>query len=79
MCEFRDCPCNRIDGLNLVFSDATVRRLALGVEAVALPEAGGSSFDDQKPDLDGSAPLCQYRAMLGETRNQFSLTRAALT
>ena len=33
----------------------------------------------QKPNsyqFDMRPPLCQYRAMVGETKNQFSLTRA---
>src|SRR5208282_1189861 len=33
----------------------------------------------QKLPVDIPAPHCQYRAMLGEPKNQFSLTRAALS
>src|SRR5258706_8345543 len=35
------------------------------------------SSDTAQLPVDMWPPLCQYRAMLGEAKNQFSLTRAA--
>jgi hypothetical protein len=40
------------------------------------PKTGNNS---ENMPVDSPTPLCQYRAMLGETQKQFSLTRAAFS
>ena len=44
-----------------------------------MPQGQDRPRKRQKLPVDIPAPPCQYRAMLGEPKNQFSLTRAALS
>ncbi len=45
----------------------------------AVPQGQDRPRKRQKLPVDIPAPPCQYRAMLGEPKNQLSLTRAALS